>query len=76
MRYEFAENEFALEPESSSARSGGPPPKLTGVGVIDPPIPPKRPLGPIPASVFLRVLGGLLLLGLASGILFWFFARR
>jgi len=74
--YEFEENEFALEPEASSARSGGPPPKLTGTGVIDPPVPPKRPLGPIPASVFLRVLGGLRLLGLASGILFWFFARR
>ena len=79
MPYEFAEDEFAPEPEAASARSGGPPHKLTGIGVIDPPVPPKRPLGPIPpglVSLFLRVLGGLLLLGLASGVLFWFFARR
>jgi len=77
--YEFAENEFALEAEASSARSGGPPRKPTGIGVIDPPVPPKRPLGPIPAGLvplFLRVLGGVLLLGLAAGILFLFFARR
>jgi len=79
MPYEFAENEFALEPEASSARSGGPPRKLAGIGVIDPPVPPKRPPGPNPAGlvpVFLCVLGGLLLLGLASGALFSLFARR
>ncbi|HEX2664671.1 MAG TPA: hypothetical protein VHM93_17705 [Candidatus Acidoferrum sp.] len=74
MPYEFAENEFELEPEASSARSGGPPRKLTGIGVIDPPVPPKRLPGAIPAglvSLFLR----LLLLGLAAGILFLLFAR-
>ena len=79
MPYEFDENAFELEPVASSARSGGPPRKLTGIGVLDPPVPPKRPPGPIPfspASLFLRVLGGLLLLGLASGILFLLFARR
>ena len=70
MPYEFAENEFELEPDASSARSGGPPPKLTGTGVLDPPVPPKRP------PVFLRILGGLLLVGLASGILFLLFAHR
>lgn len=73
MPYEFAENEFELEPDASSERSGGPPPKLTGTGVLDPP-------GPIPdapaASLFLRVLGVLLLLGLASGILLLLFAHR
>jgi hypothetical protein len=72
MPHEFAECEFELEPEASSAHSGGPPGKLTGIGVLDPPVPPKRP----PGSLFLRVLGGLLLLGLASGILFLLFARR
>jgi hypothetical protein len=79
MPYEFAENEFELEAESSSARSGGPPHKLTDIGVLDPPVPPKRPPGPIPAapaSLLLRVLGGLLLLGLAAGVLFLLFARR
>ncbi len=79
MPYEFAENEFELEPASSSARSGGPPTKRTGIGILDPPVPPKRPPSPIPAtpaSVFFRILGGLLLLGLAAGILFLLFARR
>jgi hypothetical protein len=78
MPYEFAENEFALEPAPSSARSGGPPRKLTGIGVLDPPVPPKRPPGPIPAapaSLALRILGSLLLLGLASGILFLLFVQ-
>jgi hypothetical protein len=76
MPHEFAENEFALEPEASSAQSGGPPRKRAGIGVIDPPVPPKRSPGPNPAglvSVLLRILGGLLLLG---GILFLLFARR
>ena len=79
MPYEFAEYEFELEPEAASAHSGGPPGKLTGIGVLDPPVPPKRPPGPIPAasaSLFLRVPAGLLLLGLASGVLFLLFARR
>jgi len=77
MPYEFAEYEFELEPEASSAHSGGPPRKLTGIGVLDPRVPPKRPPAPIPAaraSLILRILGGLLL-GLASGILFLLFAR-
>jgi hypothetical protein len=79
MPYEFAENEFELEPASSSARSGGPPGKHTGIGILDPPVPPKRPPGPIPAtpaSLFLRILGGLILLGLTAGILFLLLARR
>ena len=79
MPYEFAESEFELEPAYSSGRSGGPPRKLSGIGILDPPVPPKRPPGPIPAapaSLILRVLGGLLLLGLTAGILFLLFARR
>ena len=79
MPHEFAENEFELEPESSSSRSGSPPRKLSGIGILDPPVPPKRPPGPIPAaptSLFLRIFGSLLLLGLTAGILFLLFARR
>jgi hypothetical protein len=79
MPYEFAENEFELEPASSSARSGGPPRKLTGVGILDPPVPPKRPPGPIPAtpsSLLLRILGAAILVGLGAGILFLLFAPR
>lgn len=76
MPYEFSENEFELEPAPSSAHSGGPPRKLTGIGILDPPVPPKRPLGPIPglpASLLFRILGGLVLLGAAVGILFLLF---
>ena len=79
MPYEFAENEFELEPASSSSRFGGPPRKGTGIGVLDPPVPPKRPPGPIPAtpaSLFLRILGAVILVGLAAGILFLLFASR
>jgi hypothetical protein len=79
MPYDFAENEFAPETACSSARGGAPPRKLGGIGILDPPVPPKRPPGPIPAapaSLFLRILGSLLLLGLAAGILFLLFARR
>lgn len=79
MPYEFAENELELEPASSSGRSSGPPRKFTGIRVLDPPVPPKRPPGPIPAtpaSLFFRVLGGLLLLVLAAGILLLLFAKR
>ena len=79
MPYEFAENEFELEPACSSVHSGGPPRKVTGIGILDPPVPPKRPPGPIPAapaSLLLRVLAGLLLLGLTAGILFLLFGRR
>lgn len=68
MPYDFAENEFELEPASSSERSGGPPRKFTGIGVLDPPVPPVTP-----ASLF---LGGLLLLGLIAGILLLLFAKR
>ena len=71
MPYDFAENEFELERASSSERSGGPPRKFTGIGVLDPPVPPVTP-----ASLFLRVLGGLLLLGLIAGILLLLFAKR
>jgi hypothetical protein len=79
MPYDFAEYEFELDPQASSARSGGPPRKCAGVGVVDPPIPPKRPPGPIPtvpSSLLFRVFAGLLLAGLAAAILFLLFGMR
>ena len=79
MPYDFAEYEFELDPQASSARAGGPPRKRTGVGVVDPPIPPKRPPGPIPtvpSSLLFRVFAGLLLAGLAAAILFLLFGMR
>jgi len=80
--YEFAENEDELEPQAASARSGGPPRKLTGTGVLEPPFPPKRPPGPIPTfptSLLFRIFAGLLLAAFAAltaATLFLLFARR
>jgi len=77
--YEFAENEFELGSQASSARGGGPPRKLTGIGVLDPPVPPKRPPGPIPmlpSSLFFRILSGLLLIGIAVTLFLLLFAKH
>lgn len=79
MPYDFAENEFELDPQAASARGGGPPGKRTGIGVLDPPFPSKRPPGPIPAvpsSLLFRIFAGLLLAGLAATILFLLFAKH
>ena len=77
MPYEFAENEYDLDPLASVGRGGGPPRKFTGVDVVDPPIPPKRPPGHVPAipsSPLFRILAGLILAGIAAtliSLLFW-----
>jgi hypothetical protein len=78
MPYEFRQWEEELEPQPSSARLGGPPRKLTGIGVLDPPGPPKRPPGPLaalPASFLTRLLAGLILAGLGLFILFLLFSH-
>jgi hypothetical protein len=78
MPYQFWEWEKELEPQASSARSGGPPRKITGIGVLDPPGPPKRPPGPLaalPASFLIRLLAGLILAALAISIFFLAFFR-
>ena len=82
MPYDFAENEYELEPQASSAYGGGPPRKRAGIGVLDPPFPPKRPPGPIPTfptSLLFRIFAGLLLAAFAAltaATLFLLFARR
>jgi hypothetical protein len=76
--YDFAENEYELDPQASSARGGDPPRKRTGIGVLDSPFPPKRPPGPIPtvpSSLLFGIFAGLLLAGLAAVTLFLLFAR-
>jgi hypothetical protein len=78
MPYEFREWEEELEPQASSARLGGPPRKMTGIGVLDPPVPPRRPPGPLaalPASFLMRLLAALILLGLAGSLYLLLFAR-
>jgi len=57
----------------------GPGGLLGGIGVLDPPVPPKRPPGPIPtvpSSLLFRIFAGVLLAGLAVTILFLLFAKR
>jgi hypothetical protein len=79
MPYDFAENENELDPLAAAARGGGPPRKSTGIDVVDPPIPPKRPPGPIPAipsSPLFRILAGLILLGIAIAVFLLLFAKR
>src|SRR6266850_1487871 len=79
MPYDFSEYEPELEPQASSARGSGPPRKFTSIGVLDPPRPPKRPLGPIPSaptSLLWRIAAALLLAGLAPMTFFLLFARH
>jgi hypothetical protein len=77
--YDFAENEYELDPQASPARGGGPPRKFAGIGVVDPPFPPKRPNGFVPAgptSLFIRVFSGLILTGIAVTLFFLLFAKH
>lgn len=79
MPYDFAENAFELGPQASSARGGGLPRKQTGIGVLNPPFPPKRPPGPVPAipsSLLFRIFAGLLLAVFAAATLLLLFARH
>ena len=79
MPYEFAENEYELDPQASSAHGSVPPRKRTEIDILDPPFPPKRAPGPIPAvpsPLLFRVFVGLLLAGLAVITLFLVFVRR
>jgi hypothetical protein len=68
MAYEFTEREYEPEAQASASRGGVPPRKFTGVGVLDPPVPPKKqpgPLTPIPASWLKRAIAVIILIGVA-----------
>jgi hypothetical protein len=67
MPYEFTKWEQEPEPQASSSRTGGPPRKTTTVGILDPPVPPKRqnPLLPIAGSLFIRIFAAIILIGMA-----------
>jgi len=72
MPHEFTEWEQAPEAQASSGRGAIPPRKFSGVEVLDAPVPPKKPVGPIPgvpASMLLRIVAGLVLLVVFSSIL-------
>jgi hypothetical protein len=66
MPYEFTDREYEPEAQASSSRGGVPPRKITGVGVLDPPVPPRKqpgPLTPIPASRLKRIFAVIILIG-------------
>jgi hypothetical protein len=70
--YEFTENEREPETAAASSRYGKPPLKAAGIGVLDPPVPPRRPVGPlrwIPAPLLLKILAVLILSGIGISIL-------
>jgi hypothetical protein len=78
MPYEFQEREYEPETRAASSRGGGPPRKITGVGVLDPPVPPRRwrePLAPIPASQIVRIFAVIILLGLFASALLLLWSR-
>jgi hypothetical protein len=71
MPYEFTDREYEPEPQASSSRGGLPPRKITGVGVLDPPVPPRKqpgPLTPIPASRLKRIFAVVILVGVAISL--------
>ena len=71
MAYELREWEQDPEPQASSGHSVIPPRTITGVGVLDPSVPPKRP-----PSVLFRILAGLILVGLIVLIVSMFLPRH
>src|SRR3989442_14269458 len=72
MLYESHGWENDREPKTFSSRGGDPPRKETPTGVLDPPVPPKRPPGPLPAltpGLWMRLLAIVLLSGIGLAIL-------
>jgi len=71
MAYEFTQYEQEPEAQAAGARYGGPPRKHTGIGLLDPPVPPKKPPSPTPAipRTVIRMLAALILLGLVAATL-------
>jgi hypothetical protein len=67
MPYEFTEREEELEAQAAGGRWGSPPGKSTAIGILDPPVPPKKPVPPAPAipRTMFRLLAVLILVGLA-----------
>jgi hypothetical protein len=74
MPYEFNEWEHEPETQTSSSRGGGPPRKMTGVGLLDPTVPPKRqgPLLPISATMFMRIFATIILVSMLVGMFLLF----
>ncbi|MGB6199083.1 MAG: hypothetical protein WA871_12555 [Candidatus Acidiferrales bacterium] len=78
MPHQFAEYEEEPEAAASSARGGSPPRKFTGAGILDPPVPYKRPRSPSPIPAltwlfWLRACAAIILGGLGALILYAIF---
>jgi hypothetical protein len=76
MPYEFNERQEELEPNAGGSRLGAPPRKYTGAAVLDPPVPPRKPLSPIPSipvSALLKIFVVLILLGIGVVAFFYMF---
>jgi len=76
MAYEFMEFEYEPETEASSGHGGQPPSVWTAAGILDPPMAPKRPPGPIPllpTARVLRIIAAILLVGIGALMLFELF---
>lgn len=79
MPYQFSEYEDDPEPQASASLGGDPPRKATVAGVMDPPIPPRRPPGPlasIPAQWWLRGIAAAVLLAILVGFFALLFLPR
>jgi len=79
MPYEHRERDYEPEAQASSSRGGNAPRKITGVGVLDPPVPPRkqpRPLGLTPASWLVRIFAVMLLIGLFACAILLLLPRR
>ena len=78
MPYEFSEWEHEPETQTSSSRGGGPPQKITGVGLLDPAVPPKRqgPVFPISTTMFLRIFAAIVLVGMLVGMFLLFLPQH
>jgi hypothetical protein len=74
MPHEFTEWEDEPETQPASSRGGLPPRKVTGVGVLDPPVPPKRQppqSPPIPRAKIIFIFAVVILMGLLASALLW-----
>jgi len=77
MPHQFTEWEEEPEPQASASHAGSPPRKITGVGIFDPPVPPKRqePLYPIAGSLFVQIVAVVILIGIVVATFLWFYPR-
>jgi hypothetical protein len=77
MSYSFRQHEEEPEPQAAGSRMG-PPRKYTAAGVLDPPVPPRKPLSPIPSiptSLLAKIIAALILLGIVASVAAYFFRR-